>query len=155
MRQIEHAPSVRAELASSEDQAGRESRHVEAPRTDHGVVEVIQIERDVIALSLARTVDERARSICTEVLEVQIAREPTLPARPLGERRMRRQEIVEERCRAAKKRQRRRGHPPELVRKELREACSSRTVERDLVASQRHGVDCEHAARIRPMPGRV
>ena len=79
-----------------------------------GVVEVVEVERRLVALVPVAAQRERERPIRAEVLEVQVAREPPLAARPLRERRVGGEDLVEERRRAAEERERRSRHRASL-----------------------------------------
>src|SRR5204863_7916547 len=126
----EGARPVGAELAAAEDEARHEPQHVDPPRTDERLVEVVQVEGDLRRLLLLRALfgllvlfGLRALSVAArelgehvaleraEVLEVLVAADPTLAARSLHELGARLQYLVVKRRRAAQKRERRRLHP--------------------------------------------
>jgi hypothetical protein len=100
--QYEGALAVRADLAAPEDEARDETDDVVSPRTNEGVVEVVEVEEDALVMRpRARRDRERAGAVGAEVLEVSISDEPPLAARTVREGRVAIEELVVKRRRAS------------------------------------------------------
>src|SRR5208283_5444737 len=118
LAQVERARAIGADLATTEDEARHEAQDVEPPRADESVVEIVEVEDDFFLLARLDRLAERQRAgaVGPEVFEVGVSDEPPFPGRPLRQRRVTLEQLVEERRRTPQERERRRDHALGLVR---------------------------------------
>ena len=126
----------------------RRSRSKRHP-PDEGVVEVVQVEDHALpGVRLAGLGGrERSGAVGPEVLEVRVAHEPPLAGRPFAQRRVARQDLVEEGRAAAKEGQRRDRHPGGLVREQMGSAREAVAVDFDLASRESDGIEGQHGWR--------
>src|SRR5262249_31214852 len=127
--EIERRLGAEATASSGQEHARRQAKHVESPRTDRRVVEVVQIEDDLVAVG----------AVSPDVLEVRVADEPTFAVGTGREIRARGQDLVEERRAAAQERVRRAEQTLLLSIEELGDAGGRSAIESDLPRREREG----------------
>ncbi len=144
----DRADAVFAGRAAPEDDARHEAKDVVAPRRDDAFVEVVEIEDDAVARLVPLFERVLVGAVSTEVFEVQIARNPANAGRTAREIGTCREDLVEERRRAAQERERRDAHALDLALEDAIEALGSLTIACELALGERSGGEVEHVARI-------
>ena len=142
---VQRLPAVGPELSRRQDQAGGQTQQVEPDRTDHAVVEIIQVE-DRRRLPLVAFVgDERA-----EVLDMQVPRQPPVSGRPRRQRPVRSQKLIKEGRRAAEECERGGSHARHFAVEGIGEATGAGAIVGDLTLGEGHRVETPHRrSRIR------